>query len=1090
MIKYLSCILMAGLLTVYSAFSQSAETPHHYLVYKLKSEGQMLENYPFFSPKAELPSEIWSSIAKNAPKVLFPANHTFYDLSQARKALGQRSKALSLLRYLELKPEVALEDALQILRNQGFIAYAEPLYKHQALYVPNDPAANPSSAPAQFHLVNIQAYDAWDIQQGNSNVVIGITDNGADLSNPDLSSNFVLPSTSFADLADGDNDVSGGGHGTFVALFAAAKPDNNYGGAGIGFNCHFLPIKVASNADLNSYIAGYEGSLLAAMHPNCEVVNMSWGRTGDPSFFEADVLRTIIEDYDVVPVAAAGNENNTTYYYPAAYGNLVLAVGATNSSDQKASFSTFNDEVDLCAPGENVHYGTGTNSGTSFAAPMVAGAIALLRAEYPNLSVEQVMNRIKNTTDNIYGIAGNDAYLGQLGTGRLNVYRALNDMFISVQDYSLSNAERGYLFRGFNSNMTLNFRNEKASSISNLNISITCSSPYVTLTNNSFTASSVAGNSLFDNSSNPLNISIDNSTPANTEITLLINFDDGVNNAQTQVKMLINPGHSDINLAKFTVSDNGVLAVYDESYEALYGFSYEDDPALNPLLLLKEAGLIIAQSEDRLSSAVRSSAGVLDDDFTRSITLSQQNISADNRLETYATFEDITDNVGRLGVEIQQNTYAWSGTGLEKGLVIEYKIENLGVLQDTLENVYAGIFADWDINDFTQNRADWDESEKLGFVYNTALVGRLYAGIALISNQNPNYYAFGESTPLRSDDTFTDAEKWQAISSGILQDLAGASGENVSHLISGEIPAIRIGDAQSIAFALVVGESLSDLQTSVQNIRAKFIELKTSPTPVQGNVQVCAGESLLIQPSNGNRFRFYTLPPSDPSAVVIHEGGSLFLNNITSSSTFYVTGIDSLYESAALAFEVSIDPHENSFDLPNDEQNIALSNTLNLTGISADATQWFWEISLNGGEANAAISFGNGTNANSQNPQIVFSQTGSYTIRLTTQNAAGCSFSQSQDLFIFRDITTDITQAAENGISLYPNPARDWLWLELSPSAKSVTIEILDYMGKTQKQFVGTRGLNQLSLAGLPAGLYLLRLQVGESRQVYKIIKQ
>ena len=127
----------------------------------------------------------------------------------------------------------------------------------------------------------------------------------------------------------------------------------------------------------------------------------------------------------VVVVAAAGNTGRNTYHYPAAHRNAI-AVAATDANDNRAGFSTYGDFVDVAAPGSGIYStltsgGYGYMSGTSMAAPHVAGLAALLFSLNPRLTNAQVRALIETNVDDL-GIVGWDAYFG---SGRINARKSL-----------------------------------------------------------------------------------------------------------------------------------------------------------------------------------------------------------------------------------------------------------------------------------------------------------------------------------------------------------------------------------------------------------------------------------------------------------------------------------------------------------------------------------------------------------------------------------------------------------------------------------------------------------------------------------------
>jgi hypothetical protein len=239
--------------------------------------------------------------------------------------------------------------------------------------------------------------------------------------------------------------------------------------------------------------------------------------------YELDFLQTIVQDFDVVLVAAAGNDGATTsptgLFFPASYNEVVLSVAATNAVDLKADFSTYNAYVDLCAPGASIVAQSGTDSGTSFASPIVAGAAALVRAQYPTLNARQVRARLVSTTDNIYNLAGNAGFVGGLGSGRLNVYRAVTDplMAVSMESYTFASGKRNHLFRGMTSDLVLQVRNH-LNAVSNLQATLSTDSPYLTITDGSATFGAIGANAVGNNASDVFKVQVSNTRPRSSHL--------------------------------------------------------------------------------------------------------------------------------------------------------------------------------------------------------------------------------------------------------------------------------------------------------------------------------------------------------------------------------------------------------------------------------------------------------------------------------------------------------------------------------------------------------------------------------------------
>lgn len=371
------------------------------------------------------------------------------------QAYGARpiSKISGLEIYkLSLPEKVSVEEMVSALTQNPDVEYAEPNYKTWLAVVPNDSFFNyqyylrntgqkiggSPDSPSGKSEADIKATAAWDETKGSSDVLIAIIDTGVDLLHPDLKNKIHSPGRDFVnDDFDATDDY---GHGTIVASVAASETNNSQGIAGVAWNSKILPVKVIDEngeGDYEDLIAGIKW----AVDNNASVINMSLG--GDePSSGLRDSLR-YAHDKGVVLVAAAGNEGSSVLY-PAAYDDYCLAVAATDYQDERVTFtntngsweSNYGREIDIAAPGQRVvgavptwYWGPGSSpyafgSGTSLSSPQVAGLAALLKALKPWLTVDQIMDVIRYSADDVNSKEhkGRDNYLGY---GRINMEKAL-----------------------------------------------------------------------------------------------------------------------------------------------------------------------------------------------------------------------------------------------------------------------------------------------------------------------------------------------------------------------------------------------------------------------------------------------------------------------------------------------------------------------------------------------------------------------------------------------------------------------------------------------------------------------------------------
>jgi subtilisin family serine protease len=304
---------------------------------------------------------------------------------------------------------------------------------------------------------DIDAPEAWSLTRGNGSVVIGVVDSGVDYNHPDLAANMWRnPGEIAGDGIDNDgngyvDDVHGwdffnndnnpmddNGHGTHVAGTIAGIGNNGTGVAGVNWNAKVLALKFLGSDGSGSLSAvvsamNYATKLRSTHGINIRVLNHSWVTGGYSSTLYSAFKNA--GSAGILSVAAAGNggsdqvgdNNDTMPMYPASFDlDSVVAVAATDHRDQLASFSNFGGtSVDLAAPGVSIlstvlNGGYAWYSGTSMAAPHVAGAAALAWSYSPGASYLTVRSALLKGVDVKTGLNGKAAT-----SGRLNAYGTL-----------------------------------------------------------------------------------------------------------------------------------------------------------------------------------------------------------------------------------------------------------------------------------------------------------------------------------------------------------------------------------------------------------------------------------------------------------------------------------------------------------------------------------------------------------------------------------------------------------------------------------------------------------------------------------------
>ncbi|MGR3764053.1 S8 family peptidase [Rossellomorea sp. NS-SX7] len=304
-----------------------------------------------------------------------------------------------------------VEAVVKALNNNPNVEYAEPNYKLAGTWTPNDTYYQ----GYQYGPQNTYTNYAWDYTRGSSGQEIAVLDTGVDYNHPDLDGKTIRG----YDFVDNDYyPMDLNGHGTHVAGTAAAETNNSTGIAGMAPNTKILAVRVL-DANGSGSLADIADGIRYAADQGAEVINLSLGCDCSTTTLENAV--NYAWNKGSVVIAAAGNDGVSTTFEPASYSN-VIAVGAVDSYDRKASFSNYGTWVDVTAPGVDIaatvpNNGYAYMSGTSMASPHVAGLAGLLASQGRNNV--QIRQAIEQTAD---PISGTGSYFEH---GRINSYDAV-----------------------------------------------------------------------------------------------------------------------------------------------------------------------------------------------------------------------------------------------------------------------------------------------------------------------------------------------------------------------------------------------------------------------------------------------------------------------------------------------------------------------------------------------------------------------------------------------------------------------------------------------------------------------------------------
>lgn len=760
---------------------------------------------------------------------------------------GLKMEDLSLIYKLQYTADVELVKAINAFLSTGLMLYAEPKFIPKTQYNPNDP-----STGAQYFLTKINAYGGWDIHKGDTNTVIGITDTGSDMDHPDLEPNIKYNyndpidgidndadgyTDNFRgwDLGEGDNfpEVNASSHGSHVSGCAAAVTDNGSGVASPGFYCKFLPVKIADAS--GALTEAYEGIVYAADH-GCQIINCSWGGEGGGSLGQNVVDYATVNKNSLV-IAAAGNNSSNVLFYPASYNN-VLCVASTGTNDAKSSFSNYGSYIDLCAPGSGIYTAIYDNayqqqSGTSMASPVAAGCAAIVKSYFPTYNALQVGEKLRITCDNIYSVGGNSGFQNQLGTGRVNLLNALtlNSPAVRMNNIVVTDNNDNILVVNDTMRITGNITNY-LDPTTNLVVTLTTTSPYVTIIDGSTTVGALATMGTTNNTADPFVVKINPNAPLNIAISFKLIFQDGLYNDFQMFTQTVNVDYLNITINDvFTTNSSKGRICYNGTGQADgLGFDY-----LTEGTLAYETGFMVGIAGNVADNVRGATGGSTDEDFQSVVNIQKNDPGVWSEFDTYGIFNDNT-NSSPLNLRMNYKTYSWSSVPYSKFHIFEYTIRNNGTV--TRNNLYAGIFSDWDIQNYANNKADEDLGLQMGYVYCTD-PGGYYAGIKLLTPGGFRHYAIDNVTGggggLDASNGFDSNEKYTSLSTNRPAAGGTGTGNDVIDVVGTGPYSLAPGDSVTVAFALIAGSDLGELQSGAVQAQVKY-SLTTGMTSSNENL--------------------------------------------------------------------------------------------------------------------------------------------------------------------------------------------------------------------------------------------------------------
>jgi hypothetical protein len=340
--------------------------------------------------------------------------------------------------------------------------------------------------------------------------------------------------------------------------------------------------------------------------------------------------------------------------------------------------------------------------------------------------------------------------------------------------------------------------------------------------NGTFTAGTVAPLDSFDNASSRFTVYLPDTVAKDAELLFSLNYTDGSYSDFQLFKSIANPtyGTQSGNNITLTLTSNGAIGFndYPENLQGK-GFHYLDGD--NTIF---EGALILGTAANKISDAARDNTGSERKHDFSVIEPLQLNIPGEIAdQQGIAVFNDDNAGTNKLGVTVTMESYSFNSEADKNYILLKYSIANNSGAD--INNMYAGLFFDWDMvngkgdNDVTA----FDKTGRFGYVFHKGGNPDNYVGSALVSSDLYGFYGVsndGSDSSFSIYDGFSDLEKWNAISGGVVKDSAGPG--DISNVTSEGPFNIPAGAVHSTVFAIGAAPDLEQLRTSFASARAKI----------------------------------------------------------------------------------------------------------------------------------------------------------------------------------------------------------------------------------------------------------------------------
>jgi hypothetical protein len=649
-----------------------------------------------------------------------------------------------------------------------------------------------------------------------------------------------------------DND----GHGT-AAMGCFIGADHPSGDTiGVAISAKWIAAKVSdhTNKRASALLEALEWSIDPDGNPATisdvpDVICNSWGDSdiACSSQFWSSIDASTVAGIAMVFSVGNGGPGNRTVASPANRATTptnAFAVGAIDNNEVVWYYSgrgpsgcdNLSIKPEVVALGVDVYSAEVAGrfaifTGTSFAAPFVAGGIALLREVYPFATPDELMEAVMNTAVDL-GLPGQDNSYGY----------GLPDLVAAATELQSLDEKPRLVFIGSEVDDGNNGEPEAGESfdlvvhIGNLGIAVNGvqatlskagADPFVTIDDGFSTYGNAGSDTTVNNSSNPYQITLDPNTPGDHVMNFNLDVSAGGGSYTVQLSFslrtlfFISMADHDIGNVVFSVSDGGRFgwAAMDqvEGSGFVYPISGQDQ--------LYDGALLAAYDSVHVSHSAREwLSGPVGTDW-QTVPGGEISISTPGTLSDQDGLSVYSD-VGAddpMDIEVIQRSYAWSDAGGDDFVIIELTFYNAaGSLAGSVQNFYVGLFMDWNIlpyGELPDNYIGTSALFDVGYMWNG--VNQKHCGVKVITN--PGMFSFDVIKNQDGSYHFSRTEYWNSLSSGQIE--SSSEMKDFSYVISTGPLSFPSGDSVTVAFAVVGGDNLDDLLSNAVNAEVRYFDL-------------------------------------------------------------------------------------------------------------------------------------------------------------------------------------------------------------------------------------------------------------------------